>query len=69
MNDTPGSIKPFGEWSLLELETARRHFESMATEVAKHITGSPAPVWDPVLDIIARNRAELKAEIERRAQS
>jgi hypothetical protein len=68
MDAKPGSIKPFSEWSLLELETSKHLFESMAAEVAKHTGETPAPVWEPVLEIIARNRAELQAEIERRAQ-
>ncbi len=59
-------MKPLSERSLDALKAAKRHLEKIEDQVARDIEEFPGPGWEPVRDMLVRDRTEIEQELKRR---
>ena len=59
-------MKPLSERSLDALRAAKGHLEEIEAQVSKDMEEFPGPGWEPVVDMLVRDRTEIEHELKRR---
>ena len=62
-------MKLLAERSTSELDAARHHLDAIIAQVARDKKRAPGTGWEPILDMLRRDRDEIKHELRRRVEA